>query len=271
MTRQGPGTGTLLAYLDGELPSHESAALEARLETEPGLRADLERVRASVLSAREALARLDVPVRWPERRPWVEPAVSGEEKRSGVSRSARPWARAAMVALTLGLGAASALPGSPVRAWLAQGWERLAADRPSVEPPGPPSDPAPESPAGIAAGVTVEAQLGRVAVSLPSLPVGAEVVVRLTEAGPIWVRAGPDARYLTGSGTVVVHDPGPQTTIILPRGLSEATVEAEGEIILRKILSRLDLYGPVYDSTSNEVRFRIDGENATRTPRDPSG
>jgi anti-sigma factor RsiW len=269
MTDRSPEPGTLLAYLDGELPAAESEALEARLRAEPALAAELDHLRASAASVRSALASLDVPARQRARRPWTDPDAT--TARAAVRRRPiRPWARAAMVALALGAGAASALPGSPVRAWLATAWERVTQRAPAGVPPdGAPTDAVADD--AVRAGVSVPANLGRVVVSLPPLAARTEVVVRLEEAGAVWVRAGPQARYVTAPGRIEVQSPGELIEVTLPAGLSEATIQAGDRILLHKSLSELDLRGPVSDSAAAEIRFRVDPDRDPRTPPGSSG
>ncbi len=182
----------------------------------------------------------------------------------GPKRATPRWwrpelAKAAGLLLVFAAAAAAAIPGSPVRSWLAD------VVRPSDLP-----SPAAESAAEAAAdavsepeggpqevGIQMDPGGGELVVSLSGLPQGAEVQVRLVAGIRSWVYAAEGARFQTRPGAVVADVPGEYVRVELARSLALASVEVDGVLYLRKTGDRLELAGPQRDSTEAEIRFEV--------------
>lgn len=161
-------------------------------------------------------------------------------------------ARAAVVVIAFG-AVASALPGSPVRTWLAAGWQlAVRALRPDSAP-APAVAPVP-APPGAEAGVRVEPSAGQLRFILTSPP-GTEIRVRFTDDELAAVYAAAETRFRTGPGLVHANVAGPEVRLEIPRAAA-ATLEVNGRLLLRKAGDRIQLLGPGADTAGAEIRFR---------------
>lgn len=115
----------LSAYLDGELPEAEAREIEAALENDPALKAELEAVMAADLLAQDAFGdMLDEPVP-AALAAAVRDAPEAATANVATAPTGRSWWAAAAVVLALGLGGAGGYmtgltQGVPVAA--APGW-----------------------------------------------------------------------------------------------------------------------------------------------------
>lgn len=161
------------------------------------------------------------------------PAVAVETiaQRAGAGRFA--WGRwAAGILLVLGAaGAAYAMPGSPVRDWIATALERFRSD---PEPPGmlPPPPSAPD-----ASGLVVSA--GReLLIEFVSAPAAGHVRVTLTDGTNIEVRAvnGARATFTSDEERLVIDNVDPTTTfdIRIPRTAPRVEIRAGQARLFRK-------------------------------------
>jgi anti-sigma factor RsiW len=228
--------GQLQAYLDGEAGGGDRASVQEHLRRCGECAAALAELRAVSESAAQAFALLDAPA----------PSVRHALARFEAARGARPrrrfetgrraLVRAAMLVLAVAGVASAAIPGSPVRRWLAMATERVAgvltpAERPAAEAPLP--APAMEAMAGASA---VPAQ-GRVRVVLAEVAEGTTVRVLLVDGGRAIVRADETsgARFTSGPGRVEARgvELG-QIIVELPRNALVATVELDGQVVVSR-------------------------------------
>ncbi len=253
-----PEEGLIQAYLDDELSDEDRRELEDRFDREPGWAGALRVANARSEELSRALALLDERPASDAAPAWIS-TLSGRGGRAAPpahpSRSV-PWARAAILVLVFGGALAAGLPGSPVRAWLSRALETSPAQPDAAATAAAPeASPSADVRAG-EVGVRVSAQLRSVRVEMPALPAGAEVQVRLVDGGAAGVFGPTGTRFRTNDGRVEVLNPEQVVRVELPRELTEATITVGGQVYLRKIAGRIEVSGPVADSTGTEIRFR---------------
>lgn len=275
-----PTEDRLLAYLDGEVAEEERRDLARHLETCGRCADALDEVRRVSARLSGALERLDRAA------PALDPATI--RRRAGLldlldlkargardappgPGSARPAARSgrpgaaerprrslvAAAALLLAFtGAAAAIPGSPLRAWLVDSaraivglFEEEAPDARS------PDQEAVEAVTRLPSGVAVAPYGGRVRIALLSPSPDAVVRVRVVDAAQASVLA-TDASYRTGAGSIEVIDAGPgEVRIEIPRSARSALVEVDGRAVVEKEGADLRLLTPA-DTSGSEIFFR---------------
>jgi hypothetical protein len=179
--------------------------------------------------------------------------------------------RAASIALLLTAAVASALPGSPVRRWIAGSWEALTHP---ADPPGGQERlqqrSRSDSPAALpgidetGAGLSVED--GTVEIWIHHLPEEAELRVLWVEGQEAWVYAGESTRFNRSEGRLEAFDPPGAVRVEIPRNAGRVTLGLDGEIILSKVGDELEIRGPVRQRTPSEIRFAPSG-----VPNDPEG
>lgn len=254
-----PTDGELRAYLDGESPPREGERIAAHVDRCAPCAAREAELRAAEAEASRALAPLDPRVDPTPARARVRRSLAGHGEGNGrVAPDRWPVARAAVVVLALAVaaGAAAAIPGSPLRAWVDAARERL------TEP-----DPAPQVPAGTApregreepAGVRIEASAGSVRIVLAEVGPGTRIRVRLVDGAGAGVFGGPGTRFRTGPGTVEARVSGDEVRVEVPRSATRASVTVNGRPFFLKTGDRLELPGPVRDTVESEFRFRLPG------------
>jgi hypothetical protein len=227
--------GQLQASLDGEARSEDLAGVREHLRLCGQCAAELAALRSLNEEAANALALLDVPA------PAVQPALARvrQARAAGSGRfasSRRALARAAMLVLAAAGVASAAIPGSPVRRWLATAVERMAgvlapAERPAAEAP------VPVPVTGSQAGASAAPAQGRVRVLLMDPGEGALVRVLLTDGPRAVVRADESsgARFSSGAGRVEARGVERGEVVVeLPRGALTATVEIDGVVVVSR-------------------------------------
>lgn len=259
----GLDEGRLLAYLDGELEPGEHAEVEAWLGESGAARAALEGVRERRSLVGRALAGVDVPVPDLETaRARIRARVDASNARSTVADDAggrRRLAQAAVLVLFLGAaGASAAVPGSPVRAWLAS---LLDGGEPAPVPAAAVDEASRDD-----MGVRVRPSDGRLDIDLADVPGEAEVVVRLVDGERGGVYA-PRAAFRSGAGRIEATlaggtDAGGGTDRVrveIPRAATVATLRVDGALWLRKDGERLDFPGPAALVSADSIVFRDAG------------
>ncbi|HEX9887203.1 MAG TPA: hypothetical protein VGA70_11980 [Longimicrobiales bacterium] len=253
-----PDEGRLLAYLDGELTAGEAESVEAWLREDDGTgRAlALEAIRRCAATVTDLLAHLDLP-------PPTARVRGALPRRAGASRDGRSgshwlrrsgWAQAAALVLLFAGAGAAAMPGSPVRAFIARALagedsRGLVATEDSTSPAAVVED----------VGVRVESAAGRLEIVLSGVPDGTPLAVTLVEGELAAVYAPAGTRFQSGDGRIVAAvdatASGASLRVEIPRGTTLASLEVNGRMYLVKDGDRLDLPGPSGDRTETEIRF----------------
>ncbi|HSR41039.1 MAG TPA: anti-sigma factor [Longimicrobiales bacterium] len=245
-----PANGELRAYLDGEAGSEDARRIGRHMEECAPCGVRVSELRSAEADVSRALVALDPAVDIPAARARVRRRLAGAGR--GTRRLVgSPLARAALLVLALAGGAAAAIPGSPVRAWLGAAWERIAGDSPA---PAPAPD-AQEEPAG----VRVEPAAGAVRIVLLGAGPGTRIRVRVVESPGAAVFAGPGTRFRSGPGSVEARLQGDEVRVEIPRDALRATVTVNGSVFFRKTAEGVELPGPVQDTVESEFRFRLPG------------
>lgn len=224
-----PGDGQLQAYLDGESTPEEMNGLEGHLRQCSHCRDRLQALEALAGQVSRELAVLD-------RDTDVDAALwtlrqARARKRVGLHRSRT--AAAAVVVLLLGAGAAVALPGSPIRGWLAGEEDVTTVEAPAAQE---------MNAQGAALAVSLDD--GRAQVELNDLHPDAQVTLRLTSASAVQVHTPRGAGLETGTGWVRIHGgEAGQLRLELPREARAVQIRVDGA--LRAVLQegRLEIDG----------------------------
>lgn len=184
-----PDDGRLQGYLDRELPLDGMEEVERHLLRCPPCQARLDELRAVADRVTRALDELDRAeasdvgaALWNVRR-------LRARRRSEAHR--RRLAAAAVVLLFMGAGAAVALPGSPVRDWLAGSGEPPVAVEPSEA-------------AAPGAALALALEGGQAVVQAEDLGAEVGVHVRVIPGSELRVEAPPGAAFRSGSGRIEV-------------------------------------------------------------------
>jgi hypothetical protein len=174
-----------------------------------------------------------------------------------------PWA--ASVALLLTAGAASALPGSPVRDWLAQGWSAVtgtgsrATEPPRVAPAVEEATAAPEPAVLEEIGASILAGEEGVELWIRGLPAGADLRVVWVEGDMAGIFAGEGTRFRTEAGRVEAQAPPGAVRVEIPRSLGSVVLGVDGIVVLRVSGGEVDTFAPVQRRTPMEILFRPGG------------
>lgn len=254
--------GRLQALLDGELPGEEERGARSHLASCADCLEALEELgtRAALVSG--ALGSLDVPVPMLPARAALRrrlegragggappPAPTGREPRGNPR-----WLRAAaMILVSVGVGA-SALPGSPVREWVAREWMGASrGETPAAT--GTPSAVAPAAAAEVA--VFLPPNGGQVRVDLAGLPEGAMVRVELVDRGDAAIFAPGGSRFETSPGRLHASVEGDRVRVEFPKEVPWATLWVNGERTLTRSGGRLELSGPGARVEGDTIVFRL--------------
>lgn len=265
-----PSEGRLIAHLDGELPARESAKVDEHLAACGPCRRAFVTLQARSAALGRLLDSIETePVEAEPLAERVRQAVVGTRtaavRRSGSRGNGPSWwsrrsrlAQAALLLLVLGVagGLSAALPGSPVRSWL--------ASRGEVSVDGP-VEAGPERTA-----VLAESLSGSLTVRLGGLRRGDLVEVEWIDGGPPRVSAPSGSRYRVVPGVVsaeIARPPGAQgattlparITVELPRRLADVVVEAGGSALITKRDGSVEISGALTDSSSSALRFEVGG------------
>lgn len=266
-TDSHPSESRLLAYLDGELPPDERARVSRHLADCGACARTADELRAASEGLTSALSRLETPDSRLTARDVHRAAGSsdarGEAAEDGTGRVlGRGTAVRIAASVAVLLGAAAALPGSPLRSWIGRSVQEVqaffgggpeAAERPEPDRPAPPSAQDDRS------GVAVAPEGGAVRIRLVRVPAGATVRVRLVD-GPragVWNAGG---QYRTASGRIEVTAPTSDDILVeVPRSASTVRVEVNGETAAVMRGGRLDVRVPGAALRDGEFEFTPGG------------
>lgn len=271
-TDSHPSRARLVAYVDGELDSSERAAVSDHLtECDTCARTLAELRRASALFS-DAAAALEPPpsevTAAETRRRAMETSAGGSDAPTDAGReSGFRWSTAARIAASLVvlLGAAAALPGSPVRSWIDRSVQQVEALFGGDEA-GPTAEqaeaPAPDRrAAGDRSGVAVSASEGSILVTLRDVPEATSIRVRLVDGSQagVWNAGG---EYRSAPGRIEVTAPASDSVLVeIPRlvGLVELAVNGRRVAVARG--GDLDVEIPDAELRDGEFSFRASGTN----------
>lgn len=269
-----PSEDRLLAFLDEELAEAERAEVEGHLRACEACAGDMESLRSASRRLAAALERLDVPppdadsatireragvVDLPARSAARSRIPEGQDLPGRAERPRRSLLTAAAVVLLAVTGAAAAIPGSPLRDWLADSARAVAGLFSGDGGPTAAVDQeAMDATLRLPSGVAVEPEGGRVSISLRDPSPEVVVRVRLVDQARVAVLA-PDARYRTGPGRIEILDAAPGEVLIeIPRSASWAAVDVDGRVVVRKDGADLTFLAPA-DTSGSEIFFRPRG------------
>lgn len=274
-----PSEARLVAYVDGELASDERATVSGHLEECDRCSRTLSELRRASSLFSEAAVALEPPAsdvtaaetrrRAADRSPTDPQRTGGVSGDSGSGTSFRwsRWSTATRIAASIVvlLGAAAALPGSPVRSWIDRSVQQVEAllggeaDGPAtVEPEAP----RPERPAARdRSGVAVSASSGSILVTLLEVPRSTSVRVQLVagqQAG-VWNAGG---EYRTAPGRIEVTAPASDSLLVeIPRLVSRVELEVNDRLVAVGRDGELDVRIPDAEVRDGEFSFRPPGTN----------
>ena len=218
--------GALLALLDGELNAEERRHVEAHAgrcsecsERRDQLRFASRRVTATLEAG-------DAPSPWAEMPEALRQAYRDAPRQITSARSSRAgWMGRRSVATAAGLtlllaAGAYAIPGSPVRGWVDDGIESIAALIGGGD-----AEPGPSA-------VSVEPAGGSIRVSVLGAAAGLRVTISLTDA-PSAAASARQASFRVESGLIEITDVSGDLRVSLPRGALSGSVEVDGVEVAR--------------------------------------
>jgi hypothetical protein len=240
--------GTIVSLRDREWAPDET---HGHLETCAGCEAALREAEQRAVQIERALASLESPeLDLEAARARIRARVDARTERS-MRAGARWWTghlgRAAAVLLVV-TGAVSALPGSPVRNWIAG-----------------PAEPVHMVPAAATetfqeaatSGVAVPVPAGGIRVVVTSLgPIGPLEVVWIDEA-TARVDAPAGSRFTYGEGRVEAMVAGGPVRIELPRAGATVAIEVDGQPYLTRSGGQLQVTGPVGERSEAGILFTV--------------
>lgn len=239
----------LLAYVDGELPDRERTSVQAHLSSCPDCVARLEMLRARSARLSRALVAADRPP------PGANPAGTPAGGRSGRHPVASPLLKVAAALLLVAVGAAAAVPGSPVQRWIKRSVQEARTLLGGHAAPGGAAQAEPG--AADASGVAVGMAEGSVRVLVIDPNPETVLHVRLVDGDQAAV-SGVGGHFSTGPGWVEVRATGPGSLWIdLPESARSARVELQGRTVVQKDGPTLSLLsGDSVVRTGRELQFR---------------
>lgn len=256
-----PDEGMIRAFLDGEA-SAQVETLAAHLAECPRCAALADGQEEVLGGFGDALLSLDME-------PPVERARArvlrreADRRRPGVILR-RNLPRAASFVALLVAGSAFALPGSPLRGWLASTWNSVTGSGDAATEILPSPEDAPASPEMV--GATIPVSSDGLELSVRGLAEGASVRVVLVEGDRAGIFAGEGTRFRSEARRLEASSPLGDVTVEIPRDAVLVSVVVNGEVFLRKTAQGLQLLGPVRTRTPTEIRFGPSGGSANPPP-----
>jgi anti-sigma factor RsiW len=267
------GEGLLQAYIDGEVTGPAAADLSAHVGACAVCDTELRELRRASEIFHGAMARLDaaapraaaprVPTRVAE--PVIDLAGERARRAPALGRfAAGSLARAAALVLLVAGGATAMIPGSPLRRWIGQGLDRIAAvfAQPEVvAPAATPSPAAPVQPTFVpGAEMSIQPANGGVQVYVQASEGDGRLTVRFADAELARVQTDSSAHAVTfrnSTGRMDILNLGVSDAILtLPGSLEHAEVSINGAVVLRKEGDAVRVTGPAVRHTPQEIVFR---------------
>jgi len=273
-----PDNGLIQTLLDGEVEGTEAEDLRVHLESCPECRAGVEALEEASRETARALLLVDTEPRLEEAKNRVQSHDrfrAPDHRRSGARRSfgsSLSLPKAASIALLLMGAAVTALPGSPVRRWMAQGWEALTESSRTGSgqdnPQGTSGDPSSLSlEAGVPeTGASIPALSQEVEIWIHDLPGEAELRVLWIDGEEAWVYAGEGTRFNRVDGRLEAFSPPGAVRVEIPRDLRRVVVRLDGKVLLRKSGGEVEIFGPVQQRTPSEILFEAPGSTNDGRP-----
>jgi hypothetical protein len=257
-----PGEGTLQALLDDEVRPAERGELERHVAGCAHCAAELQAMREDTKVLVGALALLDEPVNVEQAR-W---RLEGRTRRRGTPvRGAGLTGAALRRSAILMVGSAAVLsatvPGSPVREWLTDSWDRYTTTAEPIAPEPAPTVALPDvAPEPTPSGVSVRPE-GPMRVVLRDLAPGVRLRVQLHDGERVGVWASGEAaqaRFRTAPERIEVEAVSAgEVRVEIPRLGQRLTLEVNGRVYLRKDGEQLRFPGPPAEAVGPEIVFEV--------------
>jgi anti-sigma factor RsiW len=251
---------TLLAYLDGQASARREE-VAAHVATCTRCAVELQSLRDMTADLRGALSLMDVAAPIGAARARID-AARRAVRRGGWSPAVRlgPFRmgvlQAAALALILAGVAGAAIPGSPLRLWLESTFSEEEAAIPEIVVPAPPVAepvaPVPVQPTPTPTEYGVDPVDGRVLVALREPPAGIRLIVRLADTGRTTVEATASPTGFSG-GVALSAIGGDQIIVTLPRTITSARIEVDGELIVHREGTEFILLPPNHEPSGDEI------------------
>lgn len=278
-TDSHPSEARLVAWVDDELAPDGRAAVSAHVQECDACARTLSELRRASSLFSEAAAHLEPPssdatAASTRRRAAGGTAPAEPRSASGADAPAETgsesrfggWSTATRIAASLVvlLGAAAALPGSPVRSWIDRSVEQVqtllgGGDAETVEQVEPRR---PDRPASAdRSGVAVTASSGSIRVELRDVPPATAVLVRMVDGGQagVWNAGG---EYRTSPGRIEVTAPASDSLLVeIPRRVGLVELEVNGRLVAVGRDGELDVRVPDAQVRDGEFMFRLSGTN----------
>ncbi|MCI0434869.1 MAG: zf-HC2 domain-containing protein [Gemmatimonadetes bacterium] len=268
-------TGTLQNLLDGELSDADRTTVDAHLAACGSCAVELQELRVAATDFASAVALVDVSAPLLRARAALDDAhgrvIDRGLRRAGLLTGApAAFVKAAAVVLMLAGAASAAIPGSPVRRWASELFDRAArlfggGEAESGQIAAPASQPGTgldEVAQDPIRGIRVAPANGGVRVALHSVTEGARISIRHTDdvlaSVNFTATVAAPANYRSSAGSIDVYGiPTTDVVIWLPRNLARATVEVDGRVYYTRRNGEERILGPGAESHDGGVTFQM--------------
>ena len=250
--------GRLRAYMDEEWSDADASAMRLHLEKCDTCRDRLAELEGRNALVAQALGQLDTAAPTAGARAALLERIASVPRKPFPRAFRMPPARAAMFALFLGAGVATALPASPVRGWIAAGWARATDLFDSGDDAGTSLGPTGEAAQnGMPAGVRLDATGQEISIVFREIGPGTLIVVRIVPGGQAGVFARDPATFRTAEGRIEVTGAVDRVLVDLPQEAAVVSIEVNDRMYLRKEGDRIDTTGPIEERTTEEIHLRV--------------
>jgi anti-sigma factor RsiW len=231
------------SLVDADVREHLDTCIECQ--------ATMAAARARQVTIRDALSALDQPVDVEEAKARIRArlSASGSQAASGVRSRVRRWSLGKAAALLLvGAGAASAIPGSPVRNWLSPNiTEEVPSELEAVT----------SGPELVGGSLTVTE--GPLTVELIEVPAQTRVTVLWVSGSTATVRAAPGSGFSYGEGGINASIAGGPVSVELPRAVTSVSLAVNGRMYMQAEDGVMDATGPVQERDGDVITFIVGG------------